>query len=567
MTPDFVKKLMDAGESLDVEFKSESRKMLSDRDLIDTVVCLANRTDTSSGWLLVGVEDDGRVTGAQPRTRSGKIDPAMTRSLIASRTRPSQTVRAGVCSFKDGDVLIIEVPASRQPVGTTDGRYLRRAMGGDSRPACIPLHFHEVHSRQADLGLLDYTTLPVPDIGWDALDPREFVRFRGAIKDNQGRADPVLLELSDLDLAKALGAVQTDGDEVTVRILGLLLFGQPQELASAIPGHEVAFQRLSGEQVRVNDFFRWPLLKVMDELEARFRATNQEEEFFVGMVRIGVPDYPHRAYREGVANALIHRDYARLGAVHVQWHDERLQISSPGGLPEGVRLDNLLVTDPRPRNPLLADAFKRAGIVERTARGIDTIFYEQLRGGRPAPSYERSTAISVTLVLPGGKSNLGFVRLLVEEGRQNGPLRLQDLLLLNHLWLERRTTNLDASAVIQHPPAETRRHLLRLVEMGLVETRGRGKGQSYLLSSATYRRLGLESQYVRQRGFEPLQQEQLVLQYVEAHGRITRREVAELCKIGPAQATRLLRRLVQKRELEMHGQKRGTWYGLNEEPQ
>jgi ATP-dependent DNA helicase RecG len=44
-----------------------------------------------------------------------------------------------------------------------------------------------------------------------------------------------------------------------------------------------------------------------------------------------------------------------------------------------VRLDNLLVTAPRPRNPLLADAFKRAGVVERTARGIDTIFYEQLR--------------------------------------------------------------------------------------------------------------------------------------------------------------------------------------------
>lgn len=565
MTPDFVKKLIDAGETLDVEFKSESRNKLSDRDLIETVVCLANRTDTCPGWLLVGVEDDGRVTGAQPRTRSGEIDPAMIRSLIANRTRPSQTVRATVCSFRDGDVLIIEVPASRQPVGTTDGRYLRRAMGGDSRPACVPLHFHEVHSRQADLGLLDYTTLPVPDIGWDALDPREFVRFRGAIKDNQGRGDPVLLELSDLDLAKALGAVQTDGDEVTVRILGLLLFGQSQVLASAIPGHEVAFQRLSGEQVRVNDFFRWPLLKVMDELEARFRATNQEQEIFVGMVRIGVPDYPQRAYREGVANALIHRDYARLGAVHVQWHDERLQISSPGGLPEGVRLDNLLVTDPRPRNPLLADAFKRAGIVERTARGIDTIFYEQLRGGRPAPSYERSTAISVTLVLPGGKSNLGFVRLLVEEGRQNGPLNLQDLLLLNHLWLERRMTSADASVVIQHPPAETRRHLLRLVEMGLVETRGRGKGQSYLLSSATYRRLGLESQYVRQRGFEPLQQEQLVLQYVEAHGRIRRREVAELCKIGPAQATRLLGRLVRKGALEMHGQKRGTWYGLNEE--
>lgn len=561
MTSDLLMELTAAGESLGVEFKSENRKQLSDREIVEAVVCLANRTGSGPGWLLIGVEDDGRVTGARPRDASGEIDPVKVRSMIANRTRPSQTLQAEVFPADGGDVLAVEVPASRQPVGTADGRYLRRAVGGDGKPACMPFHFHEVHSRQADLGLLDYTALPVPDIGWDALDPREFVRFRGAIRDNQGRADPVLLELSDIDMARALGAVETDGTDVSVRILGLLLFGRPEVLRSAIPGHEVAFQRLSGDQVKVNDFFRWPLLRVMDEMEARYRANNQEEEFFVGMVRIGVADYPQRAYREGVANALIHRDYARLGAIHVQWHDDRLQISSPGGLPEGVRLDNLLVTDPRPRNPLLADAFKRAGIVERTARGIDTIFYEQLRGGRPAPSYERSNETGVTLVMPGGKANLGFVRLLVEEGRENGELRLQDLLLLNHLWLERRTTSAEASAITQQSQGETRRYLLRLVEMGLAETRGKGRGRSYLLSSGTYRRLGLESQHVRQRGFEPFQQEQLVLQYVAAHGRIARRQVAELCRISPPHATRVLGRLVRKGDLVMHGRKRGTWYG------
>lgn len=561
MTPDLVQNLIDSRESLDVEFKSESRKQLPDKDLIEAVVCLANRTSTGPGWILVGVEDDGCVTGARPRTSQGEIDPVRIQSLIASRTRPSQTVQADVITLEEGDVLVIKVSASRHPVGTSDGRYLRRAIGGDGKPACVPLHFHEIHSRQANLGLLDYTALPVPDAGWDTLDPREFVRFRGTIADNPSRADQVLLELSDIDIARALGAIQTEGDRVIVRVLGLLLFGRQEALATALPGHEIAFQRLSGERMKVNDFFRWPLLRAMDELEGRFRAANQEEEFFVGMIRIGVPDYPERAYREGVANALIHRDYARLGTVHVQWHDDRVQISSPGGLPEGVRLDNLLVTDPRPRNPRLADAFKRAGIVERTARGIDTIFREQLRGGRPAPSYDRSNETGVTLILPGGKANLDFVRLVVEEGRENGALNLQELLLLNHLWLERQTTSAEGAEVVQRTPAETRRHLGRLVEAGLVESRGRGKGQSYILASSTYRRLGLEAEYVRRRGFDPLQQEQLVLQYVNAHGRIARRHAAELCKIGPAQATRLLRRLVGKGTLAMHGQKRGTWYG------
>ena len=114
----------------------------------------------------------------------------------------------------------------------------------------------------------------------------------------------------------------------------------------------------------------------MDELLGRFRARNGEQELMVGMFRVGVPNYSEPAFREGLANALIHRDYTRLGAVHVQWHEDRLEISSPGGFPEGVRLDNLLVTPPRPRNLLLADSFRRAGLVERTARGIDTIFFE-----------------------------------------------------------------------------------------------------------------------------------------------------------------------------------------------
>jgi ATP-dependent DNA helicase RecG len=144
-------------------------------------------------------------------------------------------------------------------------------------------------------------------------------------------------------------------------------------------------------------------MRIMEELITRFRARNSAEELMVNIFRIGIPDYSEQAFREGLANALIHRDYSRLGAVYVQWHEDRIEISNPGGFPEGVRLDNLLVTPPRPRNPSLADAFKRAGIVERTARGIDTIFFEQLRNGRPATSYERSTETDVILVLPGGR--------------------------------------------------------------------------------------------------------------------------------------------------------------------
>jgi ATP-dependent DNA helicase RecG len=230
-----------------------------------------------------------------------------------------------------------------------------------------------------------------------------------------------------------------------------------------------------------------------------------------------------------------------------------LSISNPGGFPEGVRLDNLLVTPPRPRNPLLADAFKRAGIVERTARGIDTIFFEQLRNGRPAPTYGRSTDTDVILVLPGGKANLGFVRLIVEENQAGRPLGLDHLLLLNHIFWERRLTAAQATQIIQKPDTEGRAVLEHLVEGGILEARGEGKGRAYHLSAATYRRLGGKSAYVRTRGFEPLQQVQMILQFVEKHGKISRSEAAELCQLKPMQAYRLLQKLVKQGLLTPRG--------------
>ncbi|HEX6901072.1 MAG TPA: ATP-binding protein [Thermoanaerobaculia bacterium] len=66
MTPERLAELIAAGETLNVEFKGEKSSPLGDRALIEVVVCLANRPGESSGWLLVGIEDDGQITGARP---------------------------------------------------------------------------------------------------------------------------------------------------------------------------------------------------------------------------------------------------------------------------------------------------------------------------------------------------------------------------------------------------------------------------------------------------------------------------------------------------------------------
>lgn len=339
----------------------------------------------------------------------------------------------------------------------------------------------------------------------------------------------------------------------------LLLFGKEDALRRFLPTHEAAFQMLRGLAVEVNDFFRWPLFRLAEEMLARFRARNTEEEIQFGLLRVAVPAYSMTAFREALANALIHRDYTARGAVHVQWKDDQLEISNPGGFPPGIRLDNLLIAPPHPRNPLLADAFKRAGIVERTGRGINRIFEEQLRFGHSAPDYGRTTESNVVAILPGGPADLAVTRYVLEQDQAGRPLRLSDLQVVVELLHDRRLSA-EVTRLLQTTDADARRQLSRMVDRGLVEARGEGRGRTYHLAAPVYRALRESTSYVRAHGFEPLQQEQMVLSYVAAHGRITRQEAADLCALSSAQAKRLLGRLTDQGKIIRRGATRSTYY-------
>jgi ATP-dependent DNA helicase RecG len=492
-------------------------------------------------------------------------------SLIANQTVPSCPVECSIVSLDGHDVLVVEIPPGRPVTSTNTGVYKRRAMDVHGRPRCLPFLAHEMQSREASRGALDYSSLVVPEAKWEDLDPLEIERLRQLVARNRGRADASLLELSDAEIVRALGLGESSssggggGERVDrVRVAGLLMLGREEAITRLVPTHEVAFQVLSGTRISANEFFRLPLIRVADEIARRFDARNEEEEIAVGPARVGIPDYSPSGFREAFHNALIHRDYTRLGAVHVQWKPDEIEVSSPGGFPDEVRLDNILVTAPRPRNPVLADAFKRIGLVERTGRGIDTIFEGQLRYGRPAPDYSRSTPGSVQLVLAGGTANLALARFIMERdtgGTSPGQrVSVDEMLIVNAVDRERRLELARAAELVQRSEPATRAVLERLVESGVLEARSERRERVYHFSAATYRALGRPAEHVRLTGIEPIQREQMILQFVDAHGRITRSQAADLCQIGGREARAVLEKLVNRNELVVRGEKRGSYY-------
>ena len=371
------------------------------------------------------------------------------------------------------------------------------------------------------------------------------------------------MNLEDKELAKALGITTAKDGEQLPTLTGLLLVGRKSALKEYVPTHEVAFQVLKETQVVVNKFYHWSLLRCIERILEAFQVRNEEREINVGLFRVGIPAYDPRGFREALNNAIVHRDYGSLGAVHVQLHDDRILISNPGGFIQGVRIENLLTVGPKPRNPRLADCFKRIGLVERTGRGVNIIFSGQLRNGRVPPNYELSTETNVSITLYGGPADLDFVQLILsEENKRNQILSVSELLILDYIRREGDINTNSASRLIQRPEGDTRTILESLVEHGLLERRGIGRSRTYHLSAGIYRELGQPEAYVRARGFETLQMEQMINQYVEAHGRITRQDTAELCRLNENQASYLLRKLIDKGTLRLVGRGRGAYYEI-----
>lgn len=540
-------------ESLTVEFKSDMDR-LPDKELIAAVVCLAN---TEGGELYIGVEDDGQVTGLHADHR--QIAGVMV--LIANRTVPPLTVRGELLAVDGLLVGRLTIPKARQLVATSDGLLQRRRLKLDGTPECGPLYPHEISQRHADLGLLDYSSLPVPTASIEDFDPLERERLRQCVERYGG--DRSLIGLAEIELVGALGLVRREEGRVVPTVAGLLIMGKESALRQHLPTHEVAFQVLDGTEVRVNEFRRMPLLKAFEWVEQQFRSRLDEKELQAGLFRVPVPNYDPRAFREAFVNSLVHRDYTQLGAVHVRWESEAIVISNPGGFVEGVTLENLLIVEPRPRNPLLADAMKRIGLAERTGRGIDLIFQGLLRYGRPAPDYRRSNTKSVVVILPGGEADLDTLRTIIEEeNRLHHALPIDSMIALSALRQNRRVDNVQLARQIQRDENTARQVLERLVEAGLVQAHGIKKGRTYTLSPKVYQQMGQPADYVRQAGFDPIQQEQMVLQYARVHQRITRKNAVSLCQISEDQASRLLRKLNSENKLKQEGKGRGTTYVL-----
>lgn len=188
----------------------------------------------------------------------------------------------------------------------------------------------------------------------------------------------------------------------------------------------------------------------------------------------------------------------------------------------------------KPRNRRIADLLARCGLVERAGQGFDLIYRECIRHGKRVPDFARTDAHWVWVTLHGEVADPEFLRFLEEIGQERlVAFGTDDFLVVD---LVRRDQSI---------PDVLRPRVEPLLEKGVLERVGRGRGARLLLSRRFYRHLGKAGVYTRKRGLDRETNKALLLKHITDTG-IEGVPLAELSQVLPSVPRSTLQRLLRE---------------------
>lgn len=323
---------------------------------LETIAAFAN---TDGGLLRIGIRDNGTVKGVEKAARLLEDIPSKVLEVLQLK------VDVWVSTVDGLEVVDVAVPACPYAVAYR-GRYFQRS-GSTTR---------EIKGSQLANFLVlrsgnTFDNLPQSGVVPAQLSEAAFKHFTNRASRT---ADAGVFRNYDLprhDLLQKLELLTHDNELTKAAILAF---------------HEKPSQFMKGAYIQIAFFGKNP--RPLFENEIMGSALEQVEQTldlldtkylisrmtWSGVQRIDRKPVPHEALREGIVNAIIHRDYADPSPIQIKVGDDYVRIFNPGGLPDKLRIEQLEVEHPSlRRNPLLANVFKRAGYVEAWGTGFATI--------------------------------------------------------------------------------------------------------------------------------------------------------------------------------------------------
>lgn len=367
----------------------------NDTDKFAQAIC-AFSNDLSStsrnGYLLIGVYDDGSLSGL-------KATDKLLQSLGGLRSDgnilPQPIMSISVFSYEDGDVIVLEIQPSPFPPVRYKGKTWirvgpRKAVANEMEERIL------IERRTSNVSTFDIR--PAIGIGLTEINQKLFTdNYLTLAIDND------LLIEDRRELPEKLASLRFFSPNYNaITNVGLLLFGKDPE--RYIPGayiQYVKFDGLTEADDPVNEKkFSGNLIRVLTELDSflEYAIIQQKSVPVTALKEKTQFNFPKWAIRELLMNSIMHRDYESNAPIKFYQYQDRIEIVNPGGLYGNARPENFPKVNDY-RNPVIAEAMKVLGYVNRFNRGIARVKKELANNGNPDAifDYKRIGVFGVTV--------------------------------------------------------------------------------------------------------------------------------------------------------------------------
>ena len=351
-------------------------------DFAVTVVAMAN---ADGGFLAVGIEDEGKITGIDEYQKNiNELVRVPFDYCVPSVKAEVSTLDVTDFKGRDNHILLMQIFPSDQVIANqADEVFLR--VGDKSKKLNFEQRLQLVYAKGVkyfeDQSVARAT---IDDIDLDFVN--EYCRKIGYTK---GDAEFYLRHNNEF--------ITTCDGEDKVSGAAILLFGKnPQKF---FPRARVRFVRYEGIRAEVGD--RMNVIKdvkftgrILDQVNDAIAYVKTQIREYTKLGRGGVfqttPEYPEFCWMELIVNAVAHRDYSIMGTdIQVKMFDDHFLVESPGTLPGLVRINNIREYH-FSRNPKIVELLNEYDLVKEFGEGVDRVYRDMESAGLPEPEYIQS---------------------------------------------------------------------------------------------------------------------------------------------------------------------------------
>ncbi|MCX6601867.1 MAG: putative DNA binding domain-containing protein [bacterium] len=534
--------MIQSGEGQYIEFKSALDRsrgettMRSEKDIADDIAeGWAAFANTDGGTFLLGVEDDGTITGAN----LSNDQLARLPNFLITRWLDPVPFKHVTAQSEQGTIHIFEVDILPTVHSLSDGRTPYRV---GRQTVCLPAN--QIQDLKRTKGSALYERQTVPGATMDDLDKTLLDEFRKTTGTDDGTTEIDALVSHDLALMR--------GQQPQLSLAACLVFGKPP-MARFHERCGIVIRRFAGDTARAgtenNETFEalveepLPRLlrKVFETVQGQIKVSRRLKTLFFEER----PEYPQFAWQEAVVNAVVHRNYVYRGNdIEIRMFDDRMEVKSPGLPPAPVTVEQLQrrMHTHASRNPRLMRLMKAFRFVRERGEGLPRIF-EVMEESCLRPPELRAEGDFFMVTLWNTPVFDDDTMTWLESFRDKN-LSARQRRILAHTYQNRGYFTLSDYASVNSVSREVAQREIRLMlEMNIVELIGTRRAAKY---------------------YPLIQRGTLVdrlKDYFSRHAFLTNRDLRRIIgPMSPQEASRRLQELVDSGWVERRGQRRGAKY-------